>query len=98
MPNKINEINIKIKILREKRGLSQDRFGGKIGVSGKSISAYENGRCLPPLKVLENICKVYGTPVFYIANDNKEDLTKLVSEVKRNISKLEEILESGLSV
>jgi transcriptional regulator with XRE-family HTH domain len=95
---KINQINIKIKSLREKKGLSQERFGGKIGVSGKSISAYENGRCTPPVKVLENICRVYNTPVFYIANESKENLAEIVSEIKQHVSKIEEILGSGLSV
>ena len=95
---KLNEINIKIKYIREKKGLSQERFGSKVGVSGKSISAYENGRCTPPVKVLENICRVYNTPVFYIANGGKESLTGIISEIKQHVTKIEEILESGLSV
>ena len=94
----MKEINIKIKNIREKKGLSQERFGSKVGVSGKSISAYENGRCVPPVKVLENICRVYNTPVFYIAGENKKDLTELITEIKQHVSKIEEILESGLSV
>jgi transcriptional regulator with XRE-family HTH domain len=95
---KINEINIKIKNLREKKGLSQERFGGKVGVSGKSISAYENGRCMPPVRVLENICRVYNTSVFYLGNENKENLAEIISEIKQHVSKIEEILGSGLSV
>lgn len=95
---KISDLHIKIKMLREKRGLSQERFGGKVGVSGKSISAYENGRCIPPVRVLENISKVYETPVFYLGDKNKESLCKTISEIKQHVSKIEEMLESNLIV
>jgi transcriptional regulator with XRE-family HTH domain len=89
---------LKIKILREKKGLSQDRFGSKIGVSGKSVSAYENGRCTPPLRVLENISRVYNVPAFYIGDANKSDLEGILVEIKQRVSKLEEILDSNLTV
>jgi transcriptional regulator with XRE-family HTH domain len=94
----MNGVNIKIKNIREKKGLSQERFGNKIGISGKSISAYENGRCTPPVRVLENICRIYNTPVFYIANREKENITEIISEIKQHINKIEEIMESGLSI
>ena len=88
----------KIRKLRESRRLSQERFGCKIGVSGKSISAYENGRCVPPLKVLETISKVYQVPAFYIGQNNKTDLNNILSEIKNKVSRLEEILESNIAV
>ena len=96
--DKIRELSIKIKNLREKKGLSQDRFGSKIGVSGKSVSAYENGRCVPPLKVLENICRIYDQPVFYIEDKNKENICETILIIKKHISKIEEILESNLTI
>ena len=40
----------KIKNIRLLKNLSQDRFGKKIGKSGKTISAYESGRCVPTLR------------------------------------------------
>ena len=88
----------KIKKLREKKGLSQERFGNKIGVSGKSISAYEKGRCVPPTKVLETISKVYNVPAFYICDTNKNDLSTIISEIKLRVGKIEEILESNITV
>jgi transcriptional regulator with XRE-family HTH domain len=86
--DKIKELSIKIKSLRERKGLSQDRFGSKIGVSGKSVSAYENGRCVPPLRILENICRVYDQSVFYIEDKNKENLCETLLVIKKHISKI----------
>ena len=42
----------KIKQFRLSKNMSQERFGKKIGLSGKSISAYETGICKPSLKVI----------------------------------------------
>ena len=100
-PRNMEEKNIlpnKIKRLREIRGLSQERFGNKVGVSGKSISAYENGRCTPPLKVLETISKVYRVPAFYIGEAGKSDLEIVLLDIKTKIAKLEEILTSNLTL
>jgi len=33
--------------LRCNLNLSQERFGRRLGISGKSVSAYETGRCVP---------------------------------------------------
>lgn len=92
------KISNKIKTLREKKGLSQDRFGSKIGVSGKSISAYETGRCMPPLKVLETISVVYDTAVFYIGDRKKESISEMISVLKKEISKIEEVFNSEISL
>jgi transcriptional regulator with XRE-family HTH domain len=91
-------LSSKIRCLREKKGLSQDRFGSKIGVSGKSISAYENGRCTPPIKVLETISRVYDVSAFYIGQNKKECLSETLGEIKLRLKELEEILDSNLTV
>mgnify|MGYP003939497845 CR=1 FL=1 len=54
-------IGQKIKRIRDNHNLSQDRFGKKIGLSGKTISAYETGRTNPPIKILQKIVAVYKT-------------------------------------
>ena len=83
------ELSKKLKGVREKNFLSQTRFGMKIGVSGKTVSAYENGRSVPSLKVLDNISKVYKVHV--INNDSKID------ERLRNIQKEFEELKTLLT-
>jgi len=89
-------LGLKIKGIRETKGLSQDRFGKKIGLTGKSISAYENGRCLPPLKVLESIATVYNTAVFCMGNEAKSALENRLQEIKNNLAQIEEMLKSNL--
>jgi transcriptional regulator with XRE-family HTH domain len=44
-----------IKQLRKDKGLSQDRLGRKVGVTGKAISAYEKGYVSPSIDVFFKI-------------------------------------------
>lgn len=82
----------KIKTIRKKLNMSQDRFGKKFGVSGKTVSAYENGKCAPPLRVLEKISKIYGTGFTAIDVDMKADLINKINYVKNVICELEDKL------
>jgi len=57
------QIGRKIREARISVNLSQEELARKIGVSNKTISAYEIGRAIPPLKVLVKISKVIGLSV-----------------------------------
>ena len=87
-----------IKRIRDKRNLSQDRFGKKIGLSGKTISAYETNKASPPLSVLDRITKTYEVTIFDIPNVQKIDISNRISKIKLELTELKGILESGLSL
>jgi transcriptional regulator with XRE-family HTH domain len=85
------KVSEKIKRLRKKLNLSQDRFGKKIGISGKTISAYEKGRCEPPLKILEKISNIYGEPFLKIKDDKMSDLVNKIKQIKESLSEIENV-------
>ncbi len=60
-----------IRAIRIKKKISQRSFGKKVGVTDKVISAYENGRNLPPIDVFIKILNVGGYCL-----DIKEDIYK----------------------
>lgn len=82
----------RIKSIRTRLNLSQDRFAKKIGLTGKTISAYENGRCVPPLKVLDKITTTYGQPFLSAGEEDKDNLTHKLSLIKQYLCDLERIL------
>lgn len=86
----------KIKQLRLSRNMSQERFGSKLGISGKSISAYENNLCVPSLRVMENISNTYD--VSFIPQNNKENINNKLQDLKRYLTELESVLENTLSL
>ncbi len=86
------ELANRIKLIRNRRNLSQERFGSKVGVSGKTISAYETGKATPPLKVLEKITSVYDVT---LAGVNTKDLGKLeemIKTVQQNLQQVWDII------
>ena len=82
----------KIKNIRISKNLSQDRFGKKIGVSGKTISSYECERARPTLKVLENITNMYGESFVHITGDGKQHLYQRLKNIQNYISEIESMI------
>lgn len=49
----------KIKICRIKNQLTQEEFGNKLAVSRKTVSGWENERCLPDVTTLIKISDTF---------------------------------------
>jgi len=79
----------KIKDIRVSKNLSQERFGKKIGKSGKTISAYESCRCAPTTKVLDSISQVYDVSFIHLKNSKKDQLKERLCYIKDAIKDIE---------
>ncbi|OGC38628.1 hypothetical protein A3K42_01110 [candidate division WWE3 bacterium RBG_13_37_7] len=90
-------IGEKIKKLRVKKNMSQVRFGEKIGLSGKCISAYETGKCNPPLKILETISSTYNVPILPLNTEEKANIETKITLVKQHLSEIETLINESLS-
>lgn len=66
-----------IKTLRKKKGYSQRRLAAKIGLSCKTICAYERNQIKPSIEVLFSILNVCG-----YAFEIKEDIFKTPKQIK----------------
>ena len=51
----LNKIGKFIMTLRKEKGLTQEQFGAKLGVSGKSVSKWERGINAPDIAILEKL-------------------------------------------
>lgn len=72
-----------IKEIRNKRKLSQKRFGYKIGLSGKTISAYETGKITPTYKVLEKIATVYETNILTSSKSKQASIKNKIDQIEK---------------
>ncbi|KKU49160.1 MAG: DNA-binding helix-turn-helix protein [candidate division WWE3 bacterium GW2011_GWB1_47_11] len=88
----MSRIGDKIKTLRLSHKLSQRRFGEKLGISGKTVSAYETGRSLPSLKVMENISSAYTTKKF-----NNKGLLDRLTDLQIRITEVKDMVDETLS-
>lgn len=86
-------LGTKIKKIREIHNLSQNRFGKKLGLSGKTISAYERGNISPPFKVLEKICSTYDTTISYFIDNETNTLNSKINELENVINELKKLVQ-----
>lgn len=56
----------RIKELRKSLELTQEEFGGRIGITKSSISTMESGRSSPSEQTLRSICRVYGASYLWL--------------------------------
>lgn len=66
------EIGKFIKEIRKKDGLTQEKFAEKYGVTYQAVSKWENGKSIPELSILKQICKEYKKDLndFIVGNES----------------------------
>jgi len=87
-----NHFGKQIKRLRNKRNLSQSRFGKKLGLSGQAISAYETGKSMPPPRVLRDITAIYNTTFVELPTESRKVLSQKINALQIGIKELKEVL------
>ena len=58
------KISAFIKKVRAKDKLSQEKFGEKYGVTYQAVSKWENGKNIPDIAILKEICNDYNVDIF----------------------------------
>ena len=48
---------------RKEKNLTQEQFAEKLGVSNKTVSKWETGKCMPDYSVVKNLCEELGITV-----------------------------------
>jgi len=93
----LSELAKRIRSARENARLSQHSLGESIGLSDKSISAYEKGRSQPPLENLRKIADATHYPLTYFTEDNNDEVeitTKLLS-IERELAEVKRLLKKA---
>lgn len=64
---------VKVKEARESLGLSQAALARQVGLSARSITAYETGVCRPRGTTARKLARALGVTPDYLLNDTTED-------------------------
>lgn len=88
----MSEIGNKVKEIRNKFNLSQERFGKKIGVSGKTVSAYETGRAVPPERIINAISQIFCYPIVYMDKSERTKLRDQLSSMRSFLESFEKVI------
>ena len=94
----ITRLSQRIKLAREMAKLSQVELAEAVGISDKSVSAYEKGRAAPPLAKLQKLAAVTGQTLQYFTEENIDDAviaTKL-KNVEDELAEIKKLLNKKL--
>ncbi len=80
-----------IKVARINSGLSQKDLAEKLGVSDKTISAYETGRAIPPTHTLAKIADLTSVPIQNIIEQENggSNLPSRLKNIEKRLSAVE---------
>lgn len=68
-----NKVGTLIKELRKKNGLTQEKFAEKYCVTYQAVSKWENGKSIPDIALLKQICDDYNVDINDLLNGTKKE-------------------------
>ncbi len=84
-----------IRLAREKAGFSQAELAEKLGITGASISAYENGVSIPSVPVILQIAKTLNVSIDFLCGYEKSNAFSQYPEILKILLKLLQTEEVG---
>ena len=60
---------------RKENNLTQEQLAEKLGVSNKTISKWENGKCMPDYSIVEKLCEELGITIAELMNGEESEKT-----------------------
>lgn len=92
----LSELAQRIRIARRNAHLSQSDLGKSLGLSDKSISAYEQGRSTPPLDKLRKIAEITSYPFAYFTQEDagESNLAAKLHAIERELAEVKRLLKS----
>ena len=69
---------------RREKNLTQEQLAEKLGVSNKTISKWENGKCMPDYSIIEQVCRELSVTLPELMNgeDATEDSVRVYDEAQ----------------
>ena len=58
---------------RKEKNLTQEQLAEKLGVSNKTVSKWETGKCMPDYSVVKNLCEELGITVAELMDGEATD-------------------------
>lgn len=89
------QLGKRIREARLRSGLSQQELAAAIGVSDKTISAYEVGRVDPPLESLDKLGTATKHPVGYFIGDVTSNVEARLNRIISEMSAIKDALKAA---
>lgn len=74
-----------IQELRKEKNLTQSDIAEKLGVTNRSISNWENGKCMPDLSLFKPLCEIFDISINELMSGEKISNDNYQSKLEENI-------------
>ncbi len=71
--------------LRKEKKLTQVQLAEKLGVTDKSVSRWENGKCLPDVSLFRDLCNILGITLNEFFSGEKIEEEKFKEQADNNL-------------
>ena len=78
---------------RKEKNLTQEQLAEKIGVSNKTVSKWENGKCMPDYSVIEILCNELGITVSELLDGEENEKSIRIYDEKEILGMIKDIQE-----
>lgn len=82
-----------ITLKRKEKNLTQEQLAEKIGVSNKTVSKWENGKCMPDYSVIEILCNELGITVSELLDGEENEKSIRIYDEKEILGMIKDIQE-----
>lgn len=91
------DIAKRIRQARVEAHLSQEQLAQAVGVSDKSISAYEKGRSTPPVNKLKKIAQSTNHPIGYFSDEDVPEavIAAKLSSIEKQLEEVKKLLQKS---
>ncbi len=87
-------IGKKIKLLREKRNITQNKLATEAGISASYVASLEKGEKCPTVETLDNICYALNISLVEFLSDGENGYDRISLLTDRQKRLLNEFLDS----
>ena len=83
---------------RKQKNLTQEQLANILGVSNKTISKWENGRCMPDYSIIDKLCKELDITIAELLDGEDKDTNSIrvydEEQIKSLLKKVEDVENS----
>lgn len=82
---------------RKEKGLTQSVLGEKLGISAKAVSKWENGKSMPDISIMKDLCEILGITLNELFAGEKikdKDIQKKSENNLLNLLKINNIIKN----
>lgn len=87
---------MKLRQLREKKGISQRELGDSLNLSQRAISRYESGEAEPDLATVRKISEFFNVTIDFLLGEDDSNIILITRKDLESIKEVERHLQSAM--